>query len=588
MPRHRFTLAASAVGVAAMMFASGPAAPPAFAEPAEPAIDYMYPLTEVLDILTGPAFDLSRPGMLDYFVKAGILTNAKHLTEPFQKILDPRTYDGPDGARQAQVAAQTLIDAVLHLPPFSAGFPPNPDYLPDWNANGVFGMADTPGLPGADADMMLDDDYSPDAPTSAKFRYPCIDIGGTVDFEVRDGSCVAGDTPGADFKLGTVYKTKVVDSRGMKMIAKVWLPEGAETSGQKYPVTLASPGAAERQLDLAMYIESGVRNGFIGVSYDQAGNTGSEGDIADPFTPLLGVPYCVSPGSCLDVQDMTRWIVQDDITPIMDLNNELANIIKLPLGDVTVPGVSVPRLVRRNSYYEPVGENVRNPWIDLMDADHINLWGQSLGSVGATAYLHWQKIGHGADGRPLPRVSSVVGLSGFTGPGDADVPYQMQTADFDIPGLFAHGLLPFANPVFDTTDGPVGTKQLYDEMLGKRLTDQPLMWMSYEGGSHGDNINWPGVPRGVWSAAISTSYAVNWFNCYGRADKNQSSCDALLKPMPHLSRAVATEYAPQGPNGPSLCVTIPDRATIGQLIQEPLKFWDNLNGRPQYNCTPQS
>lgn len=579
------------VGLAVAVLVSIAAAPVVSAEPAAPdpaaraqqefsqyctventdPVDLLYPVKEVLCLLSGPEADLRTPGMLQYLIEAEILTVSGELTETFEALLDPDTYTGPDRNAKIVAALQTAWDQIVHVAPLSLGLPPNPDYLPDWDHDGVYGQ-DT-------QDATLDDDYTTASAQTATFHYPCINPDGSVFYETTSGNCVAANTQGVTFKLGTVKKFRIVNSRGMAMAAKVWLPQGAEGSGRKYPVTVMAPGASEKQIDVAMYVETGVREGFIGITFSQAGQPASEGSALDLVTPLLSVGHCFAPGSCRDFQDAVRWVHGDTITPVVSLWCEACNVARgYPF-----------RVSRRNPAYAPGGENQRNPWAGIMDLGHINIWGQSVGSIGMTSYLWWQGQGRGIDGRSLPRVSSAVGLSGFA-PASADVPFQMQTADFDIPGVFAAGFTPFPNPIFEATDGPVGTKDYYDSLRDSGRGRGALQFLTYEGGSHGDSINWPFVPRGVWSPSISTTYAVNWFLCYGQASADGAACAALREPLPHLSRAVANEYDPDGPAGPSpsLCVTTPDRATLEQLLLQPVTFFKNWTGDPQYDCTPQT
>ncbi|MFI9503996.1 hypothetical protein [Nocardia sp. NPDC052566] len=563
--RIRGALAAAALITVSVLV--GTQAPASAQAPQPP--DPMYPFTEVLQLFSGPARDLGTPGMLDYIVRAGLSQNLGNLARPFEELANPETFTAPDARQRQLVIAQQVIDALAHNAPFGLSLPSHPDYLPDWNHDGNY----TNDV----GDATLDDDYRTPAAREATFRYPCLQPDGGVLFENASGVCVPGTAPEA-FKLGTVEKFTIVNNRGIPLPAKVWLPEGARTSGEKYPVTVMAPGATEKQADVAMYTLAAVRKGFIGITFEETGNGTGAGTIADMYLPFLTVPHCQAPGACRDIQDVTRWLTRAPITPIADPNNEIANALN---------GI-VPRLVRRNPGYAPAGDNSVNPWFDLMDTEHINLWGQSYGSVGITSYPYWQDRGFGIDGQPLPKISAVVGLSGFSN-APASVPTQLQTADFDIPALGAYSFTSEPNGLVDTTDGPIGTKEYYDNTRrGENGPgNSPLMFITYEGGSHGDSINWPGVPRNVISPWLSTTYAVDWFQCYGRADTDQSACDALRQPLPGLSRAFATEYSPQGPAGPSLCVTIPDRATLIQAVLRPADYVQNNWGPAKYDCTPQ-
>ncbi|WP_157554939.1 hypothetical protein [Nocardia crassostreae] len=551
---------------AAMLLSLAAAAPPAAAEPAPP--DPTYPFAELAQLLSGTDHDLRAPGMVDYFVRAGVVQNLANAGIPFRSLLDPATWTGPDAQQRQLVAAQRIFDALVRTPPLGLGLPSHPDYLPNWSHDGNFWRNA--------ADAALDDDYDNPAAQEATFRYPCIQPNGDVLYETEDGACVAHDTPGAVFKLGTVRKFTIINNRGIPLRAKIFLPEGAERSGERYPVTVMAPGATEKQSDVSMYTLSAVREGFIGITFEESGNGVGEGSLPDMWFPQFKFELCRTPGGCRDVKDVMRWLTRTPITPIVDVHgDELANLAQ---GEV-------PKFHRYDPAYG--ADNVENPWYDLMDTDHINLWGQSYGSVAISNYGYWQGKGVGIDGQPLPKVSSIVALSGFSYT-TADIPIQFQTADFDIPVPAAFAVTNTPNGIVDATDGPIGNKDLYDYLRGERRGDSPLMFLTYEGGSHGDSINWPGVPRNVISPWLSTSYAVDWFGCYGRADVDQSACDALRQPRQGLSRAFATEYSPQGPAGPSLCVTVPDRATLIQAVYRPADFIQNNWGTAEYDCTPQN
>ncbi|WP_157514042.1 hypothetical protein [Nocardia concava] len=566
----------SSLTLSAAVTGPGPAAAEPYPAPEPP--DPSYVLSNFLTLFQGTVHDLNNPAMLDYFVKASILTNTGRLTSQFEELTRPEIYQTSDGQSKVLAGAQKLWDTLLHTPPLRLGFAPHPDYLPDWNHDGKFGLADTAGvtLIPASADAMVDDNYYDPAYQQAQYRFPCLQPDGAVLYETTDGDCAAGDS-GADFKFGIVEKVKIVDSRGIPLVGKVWLPADFDASSEKkYPVTMGMPGAAESQEQVAMYAQSAARAGYLTFTFAQAGQPGSDGNALDLVLPLGSVEDCFAPGSCRDAQDIVRWIFGQDITPVVDLANEAANVL----------AGQNPRLVRSNPAYEPVGNNPRNQWIDKLDLEHVNLWGQSVGSIGVTNYLNWQDKGFGIDGRPLPHVSSVVGMSGFAATTAASAPLQMQTADFDIPGLSGYGITNFYQPFFNPTDGPYGTKDRYDNLL-RSGRSQAMQVIAYEGGSHGDSVNWVAIPRNLRSPALSVHYYLDWFDCYGKADSSASACQSLSEPVKGLSRAVATEYAPQGSAGPSLCVTVPDRASLAQILR-PEVFLYNLNNSPaKYDCQPQ-
>jgi hypothetical protein len=100
---------------------------------------------------------------------------------------------------------------------------------------------------------------------------------------------------------------------------------------------------------------------------------------------------------------------------------------------------------------------------------------------------------------------------------------------------------------------------------------------------HTDHVAVPDITRTLWANALAGDYAADWLNCHVKADA--AACDGAATARPHLSRAFASEQDPDGPSGPtdSLCVTIPDRASLNQ---EPQDFVSAYTGTPVYDCAP--
>ncbi|MCU1641926.1 MAG: hypothetical protein JWN03_2201 [Nocardia sp.] len=76
--------------------------------PTPQPLDPTYPLTSILTLLQGTIEDATEPGMLDYFVKAGIFTSPGKLTQPFQELTEPDSYGTSDGQSQVPAGAQKL------------------------------------------------------------------------------------------------------------------------------------------------------------------------------------------------------------------------------------------------------------------------------------------------------------------------------------------------------------------------------------------------------------------------------------------------------------------------------------------------
>jgi hypothetical protein len=434
--------------------------------------------------------------------------------------------------------------------PFGA----NPAFIPDWNHDGVYGD---------DADYAIENSAQP---ATAPFRYPCIAISGEVTYRTTSGACVPGDRP-ADFLTGQATRLRVVDQFGFALAATLFLPrEALSGQGRRLPGVVIADGATAPMQTFYMYSMTLAEQGIVVLSFDFAGQGQSDDRDQGFFRDFQGSGVdgrCHEPRPCMETEDIVRWFVGDAIVR-------------------NATGAQSPTRGTHDPAYSPAGENPRNPALGVLDTSRIGLIGQSMGGLTVSNYLWYLPTGRGADGRPLPRVRAAVGLSGFA-PASAVVPYQMQTADLDIPGRDG-------NNISDSTDGPVGTKAYYDDLRRSAKGDGALELIVIESGSHGDTsnatrLNGLPVPRTTWASAISTHYAAAWMGCHlaARAD----ACAAAISRQPHLSRAQASEYELGGPagRGPSRCITIPDKATLEQLY-DPARFTAGVLGQPSYDCTP--
>ncbi|MGH9137788.1 MAG: hypothetical protein ACRD0G_12175 [Acidimicrobiales bacterium] len=412
-------------------------------------------------------------------------------------------------------------------------------FMPDWNNNGVHGE---------DADLQVDDSG---VETVGRFRYPCVAIDGAVTYETVAGDCVAGDTPGAEFQTGEVRRLYFIVGNGFRLSGTLFVPHEVldGTSAPAPGLVITNGGFAPARM-YYLYSMTAARAGYVVFNFDFSGQGTSEGD---PFQATNG-PFDTGPCQirrwCVELQDAMRWFTGAPITRWAG-----------------APGT-------HNPAYQPAGENAPNPVLERLDVANVAIMGQSGGSHVAINYPWFQATGLGADGQPLPPAAAVVALSGFA-PTRASIPIQAQTADLDFP---LPGTLPHTN-------GPVGTKDWYDSLRASGQGDDMLQLIVIESGSHGDTTNLPWLPRVAWSQALSTTYAVEFLDCHLRDDP--AACTRAVTPLPHLSRAVASEYDPDGPAGPSpsRCMTIPDRSTLGQLL-DPLALLGGLIGQPPYDCQP--
>lgn len=411
----------------------------------------------------------------------------------------------------------------------------NKNFMPDWNHNGVYREEADVTLDQADADM------------TGPFRYPCLNADGTVTYQTTSGTCVADGTAGADFVLGEARRVHFVDAAGYELAATFFAPAGTS----KVPAVVFAPGGWSSNRLYYMYGMAGARYGYLTMHVDFEGTGGSEGDPGEdaPVGP------CLEARRCKQVQDSVRWLVDANITP-------------LPNGSGSGT---------HNPAYQPTGDNPHNPMLSRVDTAKVSVMGQSGGSHAVLNYPYMQDTGLGYDGRPLPKIKAAVGLSGFPQT-KASVPIQAQTADLDLPGVTATN-------GFGHTNGPIGTKDWYEKLRATKQGSGALDLIVIESGSHGDTTNLSALPRVAWSQHLTTYYAFNFLDCHVRADS--TACDRSRSPQPHLSRAVASEYDPDGPAGssPSRCITIPDKSTLEQLLDPWSLLW-GLAGQPLYTCTP--
>ena len=331
--------------------------------------------------------------------------------------------------------------------------------------------------------------------------------------------------------------------------------------GHRFPGVVIADGAQAPDAGFYMYAMTLAERGIAVLSFDFAGQGQSEDGGSGFFHDFQGSGVdgqCHEPRPCMETEDVVRWFTGQPV--------------------VRTSGTQSPV----QGGHDPSAENPRNPALGVLDTSRIGLVGQSMGSLTVSNYLWYLPTGRGADGRPLPPIRAAVGLSGFA-PASAVVPYQMQTADLDIPGRDAGN-------GFGSTDGPVGTKAYYDDLRHSGRGGGALELIVMESGSHGDTsnatrVNGLPVPRTTWANAVSTFYAASWMDCHltGHAD----ACAAAISKQPHLSRAQASEYdlGGAGGRGPSRCITVPDRATLEQAY-DPVVFTSALLGRPSYDCTP--
>ncbi len=331
---------------------------------------------------------------------------------------------------------------------------------------------------------------------------------------------------------------KVINSRGFILDATVWLPgDPAELTGP-LPSVVFNNGLASRQDHYYWYAMSLAGAGYALLTHDPTGQGESEGTVADLFAEHNGCS-----GNCMDTQDLTRWWVGDEIRPVAAGQSR------------PFPGFHDP------GYTTAGGDNIVNPYLPLLDLSRVAMSGNSLGAAATVSYLNALTDGTGYDstGRPVPALAAAVPLSI---PGEtritAPVPVLTMSGDFDG--------LPLVGPALLGLGWADDHVRMHEALRRDTTTTNPVGVVIIEGGVHTDHVDQAFVPSTTWGLAVTAHYAVAWFDCHVRGDA--TACGMLSQPIPHLSRAFATQYDPDG-SGPAqnVCVQPPDQASLGQELQ---------------------
>jgi pimeloyl-ACP methyl ester carboxylesterase len=587
--------------------------PPTIPTPtlASPSAGIVYPLTSFIDWAENPLDNVTDPSLGENSFEQ-ILDNAQAATlrtvPALATMLAPSNLLGPNGPADLEAYGEEMAANLIHLRPEVAGDDvleeANPDFLPDFDHNGVYG---DPG------------DYSAfyaGNSGTGYFLYPCITDSGAVLYETTQGTCAAAGTPGDTYKRGVAQQLTIVNSRGLALAATLWLPAAALSpgctdtdnpdptactapsglapraaldGGRGLPTVVMSDGIASAQPEYFWIAMSLARAGDIVLTYDPAGQGASEGSVADLFTPA--VPNCEFGGACRDLQDVMRWLVDDPITPVVDLNStnpivsstnsgepaRTANRASAAAAPSASPGISNPA-------YEPSGDNIVDPALAAIDTSKLAVVGHSMGALSLLNYLWYQGHGDtGADGKPLPPLATGIALSGAQTT-TATVPIQFQTSDYDGSPLLVGPTVGGVD--LGTAGNGIGyadMKPLYDQLRTEGPGTSTLEMVVLEGGVHTDFIDTPFIPRTPWSLAVSAHYATAWMGCF--LDDQFLSCLNAVIPVAHLSSSFASEAAPSiGPlPHASRCITVP---TTASLNDSPSQLLSAEEGHPVYTCTP--
>jgi len=542
---------------------------PSFARANDPT----YPITSVTDSFAGPVNSFQDPAGGTYSIEAGFIDGVNRILQQAQ------LHAGDDPTQQIQA----LYDSLTHIrpdPPYThlmdAG---DPRYSPDWNHDGVFGdTAETAPSKVGDFDVDVDSVHD-----TAYFRYPCLSpkYAWALRYANASGTC---DMPVKHVGLGVVREVSVVNSRGLMLDATLWIPAGAfkpgacpafdgagyasrarwescvrssSFNGKRFPGVIFNDGLASIQQHYYWIAELLAAHGYIVLTYDPAGQGRSEGNAADVLGLTMPTRQCQLAGSCVDVQDMARWFTGRTIKPIADSGMRFA-----------------PR--------KDPAKNAPDPVLPILDTSRIGMTGHSMGAIATLSYVRALGEGKGLDGRPLPWIRAASPLEGSLS-SHAVVPIQFVTGDYDgspttvTPGLFGVELSQNGEGI-----GYYTIKGVYDSL---RATKEraALSLIVVEGASHEDFADQPPILQTPWSLGMAGWYTTAWFDCWVKGQA--SACERARTPLPHLSKAFASEQDADGPIGPlpSRCIVVPTEASLNQT---PPEFSAAEGGKPVYNCKP--
>jgi hypothetical protein len=568
----------------------GTAAASATAAPND-AAGVVYPVTSFMDWAQNPMSDFTNRQLGQYALNQGLADAQSAVLHQFPTELS----QGLVGPAAAEAFSEQMAANLIHLRPQVAGVDmtdqANPAFMPDFNHNGVYGD------PGDDVAMQGH------STANGYFLYPCLSDTGVTTYETTNGTCVAPGTPGVTFKEGLAQQESIINARGLKLAATLWLPAAALRAGcpaagadptacvptassvnraahgrgghmRRLPTVVIAEGIASAQDSYFWLAMTLARTGDIVLTYDPAGQSGSEGSVTDLFTP--SVPNCTFGGACRDLEDVMRWMVGQPITPVLNLSTTT------PL--VAANGPTPPSAAISNPAYQPAGANVVDPVAGEIDQSRLAVVGHSMGAISLLNYLWFQGHGTaGADGNPLPPLATGIALSGAAAT-TAVVPLQFQTSDDDgSPTLIGPGVGGVALGVSGDGIGYANMKPEYDQLRTTGPGTSALSMIVLEGGVHTDFIDTPYVPRTSWALAVSAHYATAWLGCFLKGQN--WACLSAVKAIPHLSSSFASEVAPSGgplPH-PSHCITVP---TTASLNDSPSQLLNAEQGHPSYTCQP--
>ena len=269
---------------------------------------------------------------------------------------------------------------------------------------------------------------------------------------------------------------------------------------------VVSDGLASDQSDYFWLAMTLAAQGDIVLTYDPAGQGASQGSVANVFAP--STPGCAIGGACRDLEDVVRWLLDDPITPIVDLarSTPLDPVTTDPTPPSQAAAAVASNPLLHNPDAAPAGSNAADPALGLIDPSRLAVAGHSMGALSMLNYVRFQSQGEvGADGQPLPPIAAGISLAGAA-PSAATVPIQFQTSDFDgSPTLVGPAVGGLDLAFSDSGIGYQVIKPLYDQLRTTGPGTSALSLLVFEGGVHTDFIDTPFITRTQWSLALSAA-----------------------------------------------------------------------------------
>ncbi len=181
----------------------------------------VYPLTSFLDWAENPLQNLTNPALGEYAGSQLIEEAAAAVAKQFPTEI--ATAFSADPGTAAVNLSEQMAAELVHLRPVVANDDvtdvANPNFLPDFDHNGVFGDPGdfTAMEQGAQGPAGLGSPTTD--PATGAFLYPCIAPSGAVTYETTTNVCAPAGSAGTTYKTGLAEQETIVDARGLALAA---------------------------------------------------------------------------------------------------------------------------------------------------------------------------------------------------------------------------------------------------------------------------------------------------------------------------------------------------------------------------------